>query len=99
MKRGIMVRRLLDCAMLLVAFLGIAALPAFGQIDRGAITGKVVDASGAIVPGATVTVTNKATGVVVSTPVDSAGEYQVLTLIPGKYAVRASANGFETDLR
>jgi hypothetical protein len=99
MKRGIIARRLLDCAMLLVAFLGIAALPAFGQIDRGAITGKVVDASGAIVPGATVTITNKATGVVVSTPVDSAGEYQVLTLIPGKYAVRASANGFETDLR
>ena len=31
---------------------------------------------------------------VVSTPVDSAGEYQVLTLIPGNYAVRASANGF-----
>ena len=99
MKRVLKARRLLDCAMLLVAFLGISALPAFGQIDRGAIAGKVTDASGAVVPGAVVTITNKATGVVVSTPVDSAGQYQVLTLIPGKYAVRASANGFETALR
>jgi Carboxypeptidase regulatory-like domain/TonB dependent receptor len=92
-------RRLLGWVVALAALLAISAVPAFGQIDRGAITGKVVDASGAVVPGATVTITNKATGVVISTPADSAGDYQVLTLIPGKYAVRASANGFETALR
>src|SRR5580704_6164286 len=99
MKRVLKARRMLDYALLLVAFLEFSALPAFGQIDRGAFAGKVVDASGAVVPGAVVTITNKATGVVASTPVDSAGQYQVLTLIPGNYAVRASANGFETSLR
>jgi hypothetical protein len=99
MRRVLKTRRLLDFTMLLVAMIGISALPTFGQIDRGAINGKVVDSSGAVVPGAVVTITNKATGVVVSTPVDSAGEYQVQTLNPGNYAVRASADGFETSLR
>src|SRR5271170_6444870 len=92
-------RRLLGWTVALVALFAVCTFPAFGQIDRGAISGRVVDASGSVVPRAVVTITNKATGVVVSTPVDSAGEYQVLTLIPGKYAVRASADGFETSLR
>ena len=65
MKRVFKTRRLLDFTMLLVAMIGISALPTFGQIDRGAINGKVVDSSGAVVPGAVVTITNKATGVVV----------------------------------
>ncbi|MFZ1971962.1 MAG: TonB-dependent receptor [Candidatus Acidiferrales bacterium] len=79
--------------------LGAFALPAFGQIDRGAIAGRVVDSSGAVVPSATVTITNKATGVAMTTNVDSDGEYQVLTLIPGTYSVRATAAGFDSVLR
>ncbi|MGB8837890.1 MAG: carboxypeptidase-like regulatory domain-containing protein, partial [Candidatus Acidiferrales bacterium] len=74
--------RLLGWAVLFAMLLGVSALPAFGQIDRGAIGGRILDASGAVVPSATVTITNKATGVVVTTPVDADGEYQVLTLIP-----------------
>lgn len=99
MNRGIKTRRLLDWAMLLAMLLGISALPAFGQIDRGAIAGTIVDTSGAIVPNATVTITNKATGVAVTTPVDASGEYQVLTLIPGIYSVKVSAEGFDSVLR
>ncbi|MGC1661139.1 MAG: carboxypeptidase-like regulatory domain-containing protein, partial [Candidatus Acidiferrales bacterium] len=99
MNRGIKTRRLLDWAMLLAMLLGISALPAFGQIDRGAIAGTIVDTSGAIVPNATVTITNKATGVAVTTSVDASGEYQVLTLIPGIYSVKISADGFDSVLR
>lgn len=99
MNRGIKTRRLLDWAMLLAMLLGISALPAFGQIDRGAIAGTIVDTSGAIVPNATVTITNKATGVAVTTSVDASGEYQVLTLIPGIYSVKVSADGFDSVLR
>src|SRR5579872_5662312 len=99
MNRGNKTRRLLDWAMLLAMLLGISALPAFGQIDRGAIAGRVLDASGAVVPSATVTITNKATGVAITTPVDAAGEYQVLTLIPGIYSVKVSAAGFDSVLR
>lgn len=99
MNRAIKTRRLLGWAMLLAMLLGVSALPSFGQIDRGAIGGRILDSSGAVVPNATVTITNKATGVVVTMPVDPAGEYQVLTLIPGTYSVKASAAGFDSVLR
>ena len=79
--------------------LAIGALSAFAQIDRGAIVGKVVDASGAVVPRASVVVTNKATGVAVTTTTNDSGEYQVLALIPGTYSVRVSSQGFESVLR
>ena len=79
--------------------IGVSAFPAFAQIDRGAIVGTVEDSSGAVVPQATVTVTNKATGVALATPVNSVGEYQVLALIPGTYTVRVQAKGFETSVR
>jgi len=99
MNRGMRTRRLRDWAMSFVAFLAVSAVPAFGQIDRGAIEGRILDSSGAVVPKATVTVTNKATGVVATIPVNDEGEYQVLTLIPGLYSVKVSSAGFESVLR
>src|SRR5690348_8315714 len=84
---------------LAICFLAFCALPALAQIDRGAIVGRVTDASGAIVPKATVVVTNKDTGVAVTTSTNEAGEYQVLALIPGRYSVRVSSQGFDSVLR
>ena len=86
-------------AILVVAFLSISARPSFGQTDRGGIEGKVVDASGAVVSGATVTITNNDTGVATTVTVDSTGEYQVLTLSPGKYSIKTTAQGFETAVQ
>jgi len=77
----------------------LSAISALAQIDRGAIVGKVTDASGAVIPKANVTVTNKATGVNIATQANDAGEYQVLALIPGVYSVRVSAPGFDTMVR
>src|SRR5487761_1292845 len=99
MNREINTRRLLGWAMLFAMLLGVSALPTFGQIDRGAIVGTVLDSSGAAVPKAIVTVTNKATGVVVTAPVNDSGDYQVLALIPGTYSVQVRAEGFESVLR
>src|SRR6266404_4386665 len=99
MNRGMRTRRFLDWTLLLGALLAVSALPAIGQIDRGAIEGRVLDSSGGAVPNAIVKVTNKATGVVVTTPVNESGEYQVLALIPGTYSVKVSADGFESVLR
>src|SRR6266403_2952464 len=98
MNRGMRTRRFLDWTLLLVALLAVSALPAIGQIDRGAIEGRVLDSSGGAVPNAIVKVTNKATGVVVTTPVNQTGEYQVLALIPGTYSVKVSADGFGSVL-
>ena len=99
MNRSLGVWGLLKWGGLLMAFLVMGALSAFAQVDRGVMVGRVLDASGAVVPNAIVTVTNKATGVALTSPVNDAGEYQVLSLIPGTYSVKVTAEGFEGALR
>jgi len=69
----------------------------FAQIDRGAILGTVVDASGAAIPAASITITNEATHVSESTITNADGQYQVLGLIPGLYTVGAKAKGLEAQ--
>ena len=69
----------------------------FAQIDTGAIVGTVRDPSGAAIPNATVTITNRATGVSQSTTTNGAGEYQFSALIPGTYSVKTIASGFGTQ--
>lgn len=58
------------------------------------ITGTVTDPSGAVVPGAAVTVTNEATGVTNKTTTSSAGTYTVTGLLPGTYSLTVEAKGF-----
>src|SRR5437763_4520809 len=99
MNRGLRTSRFLGRTALQLAILAICTMSAFAQIDRGAIVGKVMDASGAVVPNATVMVINKATGVAANTAANGSGEYQVLALIPGTYSVKASAPGFESVVR
>jgi hypothetical protein len=69
------------------------------QAGRGAIGGLVSDSSGAIVPGATVTATNNATGAKLSATTTAAGIYSFISLSPGSYDVSASRTGFETLVR
>src|SRR5688500_11757387 len=64
------------------------------QEARGTIQGRVVDASGGAVPGATVEVLNIATGVVTPTTSNEEGSYRVPFLIPGTYTVTAFLEGF-----
>ena len=67
---------------------------AAAQEARGAIQGRVADASGAAVPGATVEVKNLATGVITPTVTNDEGSYRVPFLIPGSYTVTVSLVGF-----
>src|SRR5437868_10881809 len=99
MNRAVETRQLLGWGVFLLLLLVLGALPAFAQTDRGAIVGTVVDASGAVVRQATVTVTNKETHVAVTTPVNDVGEYHALALIPGTYTVKVTAQGFDTAVR
>jgi len=69
------------------------------QADRGSIVGTVRDATGAVVPHATVTVTNEATDVSLTTVTNTSGGYQALALLPGVYTVKVAANGFETEVQ
>jgi Carboxypeptidase regulatory-like domain/TonB dependent receptor len=61
----------------------------------GAVGGTVVDASDAIVGGATVTVVNNATNAEQTAKADSAGYFRVIHLQPGTYSVTITAPGFE----
>jgi Carboxypeptidase regulatory-like domain/TonB dependent receptor len=69
------------------------------QEGRGTITGTIRDEAGAIVPGATVTVTSVAMGTTVTTNTNEAGVFQAPYLIPGTYRVSAELSGFKKALR
>jgi Carboxypeptidase regulatory-like domain len=69
------------------------------QTSQGRILGTVTDASGAVVSGAAVTVTNVATGVSRSVASSTAGEYVVPELEAGPYSVKVQSKGFATTER
>jgi hypothetical protein len=83
----------------LTILLPAAAIPGYGQTDTGAIVGVVQDKSNARVPGATVNVTDNATGVVRTYTTNGDGEYAALQLIPGLYTVSVERAGFSTAVR
>src|SRR5215203_2209090 len=60
----------------------------------GAIGGKVADPQGAVIPNATVTVTNLGTNKVVTVTTSEGGEYRVTNLEPGTYSVQATSGNF-----
>jgi hypothetical protein len=62
----------------------------------GSLVGTVTDTSGAVVVGATVSATNRATGISRSTVSSSAGDYDIVILQPGQYQVSISKPGFKT---
>ncbi|HWZ43479.1 MAG TPA: carboxypeptidase-like regulatory domain-containing protein, partial [Candidatus Saccharimonadales bacterium] len=63
------------------------------QSARARIVGTVKDQQGAVVPGASVIVTNTATGVSTTTTTDSDGSYQALELPIGSYRVKVQKDG------
>jgi hypothetical protein len=74
--------------------LGALMLPLlFGQTDAARIVGVVSDASGAVVPGATVTVKNERTAQSRQVKTDERGAYSVMQLQPATYAITAEAAG------
>ena len=79
-------------AVFFTLLLGVA-LPA--QTYQGRILGVVSDQSGAIIPGAKVTITNTATGAMRALLTSSSGEYAAPNLEPGPYTVTVEANGFQ----
>jgi hypothetical protein len=72
-----------------------AALPVFAQTtSMGTMTGVVTDQSNAVLPGATVTITDKATGTVQTTTTNTAGRYVFVNLRTGTYEITVTKAGF-----
>jgi hypothetical protein len=84
-------RRLIAIAATLLGLF--LAIPAFAQ--DASLGGTVTDASGAVIPGATVTATNEGTGVISTAVTNAAGVYNFPRLLFGAYTVKAEQKGFQ----
>jgi hypothetical protein len=70
--------------------------PASAQDSRGAITGRIVDAQGGVLPGVTVTIVNTGTNSTTTAVTNETGQFNALFLIPGTYRVTIELSGFRT---
>ena len=77
------------------------ALPAWlsAQVVGAAVSGRVVDPSGAVTPGASVSIENVATGSIAKGVTNAVGFYSIPNLPPGTYEIKTSAPGFATEVR
>jgi len=84
--------------LILVACLMMLPAHAFAQQDMGVITGLVTDASGAVLPGVTVTATEQATGVAIPAVTNDTGLFVIASLKIGTYTVEAELTGFRKSV-
>ena len=83
-------------ALLVVCHAG--ARVAIGQTVQGVVTGTILDASGGVIPNATVTLTNEGTGISQSKTTKSDGIYLFPLVPPGTYTVTVTATGFRKNI-
>ena len=81
--------------ILFVALILIASISLPAQSTYGTVDGTVTDASGAIVPGAQVTLTNSGTGEKRSEETSAQGLYQFVNVVPGQYVLEVEKTGFK----
>jgi Carboxypeptidase regulatory-like domain len=72
--------------------------PAWAQFETASVVGTVHDSTGAVVPGATVTLTSIDTGVSASRTTNDSGLYEFVTVKAGLYIVTAEKEGFSSAL-
>ncbi len=89
--------RILNYIVLVATLLAGGRLSA--QVDTGAVLGTVKDQSGAVIPGAKLTLTNEGTGFNVSTVAEADGSYVFRPVKIGTYSVEAEYKGFEKIVR
>ena len=77
----------------------IAAVPATAQRDMGTLLGSVTDPSGAAIPGATITITEEATGVATTVESDALGNYIRPLIKPGTYSIACESPGFKRSVQ
>ncbi len=82
----------------LIFFGAILALPVMAYAQGATLAGTVRDSSGAVLPGATVTARNAASGNTYEAVSDASGTYRVLVR-PGVYELTAQLEGFQTTVR
>jgi hypothetical protein len=91
-----MTRSRIMCALPALACLAVSA---WGQVGTSTITGRVQDATGAVIPGTAVTVVQVATNFTTAAVTNNEGIYRVLSLQPGQYRITFEAQGFMRGVR
>ncbi len=88
-------KRHISVWVLVLVFFGISSSQLQAQGGKGSISGRVVDSSGGVVPGAKITARNTGTDATRTVTVDDQGRYTVLDLDIGTYDIGAEAAGFK----
>src|SRR6266850_847269 len=81
------------------AVLILSIVPVFGQSATAEFNGSVVDQSGAVLPGAAITIAEESTGLVRTAVSSDTGRFVIPAVQPGVYTVRAELSGFQTQSR
>jgi len=82
-------------ALTLALFLALV-LPGFSQVEKGRFVGRITDASGAVVPNASVKAVNIGTNISQEAVTNDTGEYVITPVSAGQYRLSVSATGFQT---
>jgi hypothetical protein len=86
--------RLVACTVIaLILFLFSA--PLWAQVTSGTMTGQVQDASGAVISGASVTISNPSNGLTRTVTTSESGEFVAPNLLPGTYDITVELKGFK----
>jgi hypothetical protein len=84
----------MQTTILLAVLTTLLTLPAFSQGERATVTGTVSDSTGAVIPGASVSIRNLQTNITFKAETNSVGLYYLPALPPGQYDVSAEKQGF-----
>jgi hypothetical protein len=87
---------LLNTVLCLTCVLLLSAGPALAQLSSATLTGVVNDATGAVVPNASVVLHNLDTGIDTPSSTNGAGNYRLTNITPGRYTLKVSAASFTT---
>ncbi|HZT28941.1 MAG TPA: carboxypeptidase regulatory-like domain-containing protein [Bryobacteraceae bacterium] len=79
--------------------LALAAVPLSAQVGTSVLTGRVMDATGAAIPHATLKVVNEESGWTLTVVTNPEGIYRAPALLPGAYRVQLEAPGFQPQVR
>ncbi|MBI4444458.1 MAG: TonB-dependent receptor [Acidobacteria bacterium] len=95
---SISLKPIIRVALISLSVLALSLFPVWAQVT-GSIVGTTRDQSGAVLPGATITVKNVETGVVRESITNDSGRYVSTNLPLGTYEVKAEVPGFQTKIR
>jgi hypothetical protein len=82
-----------------VVFLLLSSIQVQAQVSGATLSGTLTDPSGGVIPNATLSIKNVATGIVRQVTTDSSGVYNAPNLLPGTYDVTVTAAGFNTAVQ